>query len=651
MPASRRREASPTGADPKRRPGKTGTSMRLGPDPAAESALTVTLLIAITLLLARDLTRLGFFADDFHFLDVARRMPFVELLSGRYGIWPWYRPLSREIYFVALTAAGPWDLLLARALSVTALIVTALSLLDLGTRIAGRVAAAFAALLFVLDDLTKFLAGWASGFQDLLATALTLGALALHARGRRGLALAAAALAPFAKESGFLVFPLMLAWSVLCEGTRRPRRWMLGPLLAMIVALLAHALVRRSWIAPTVTAAGAFGIRDLLVALGQLVTRFVLPRPPAEAVSAIAGLLGGALAAVLIARAARSDRVDAGDRSARPDGPLSRAAFVGLGFLLGIMPLLLIAARHAMFPTARLAFAALPWLALAIGAAVARLPRRLAIALAAALVTMNLWGLSFRPADLESESGWRTTELGWAEAERIWARTARLSQDLRAATAGRSDSVVVLYEHLPSGSWFQTEDGPATREVFRNPGARAHFLSATPAGLDPDRVLVLSYDPVRTHHLAPLPRTWEFAMNRAINACVANEPRLAATWLALAVDETSSRLYDEYLRAAVALAGEGEAACAASLSETGLDESSAVAAERHGARLFGGAEPTLAPLYRRVLEHPRRAAAHAALADSLGARGNDLAAGLELRFAIWLDPGSRETLVRLADVL
>src|SRR5262249_54862604 len=52
---------------------------------------------ALVLCAAGDVLRIGFFADDFHFLDVARRAPLTPLLLGQYGIWPWYRPLSREL--------------------------------------------------------------------------------------------------------------------------------------------------------------------------------------------------------------------------------------------------------------------------------------------------------------------------------------------------------------------------------------------------------------------------------------------------------------------------------------------------------------------------------------------------------------------------
>ncbi len=54
----------------------------------------------------------------------------------------------------------------------------------------------------------------------------------------------------------------------------------------------------------------------------------------------------------------------------------------------------------------------------------------------------------------------------WPEAVRLSAISERLGEDLRTRLAGRPDSAVVLFFDLPKGCFFQSEDGPATREVF-----------------------------------------------------------------------------------------------------------------------------------------------------------------------------------------
>jgi len=60
-------------------------------------------LLAVVVVAAQwEIFRLGFFADDFHFLDVGLRPFGLDLLLGRDGIHPWYRPLLRELPFLAL---------------------------------------------------------------------------------------------------------------------------------------------------------------------------------------------------------------------------------------------------------------------------------------------------------------------------------------------------------------------------------------------------------------------------------------------------------------------------------------------------------------------------------------------------------------------
>lgn len=48
----------------------------------------VLLLLAAIVLVAVDVFRIGYFADDFIFLDAARRHGLIDLLSGRFGILP-----------------------------------------------------------------------------------------------------------------------------------------------------------------------------------------------------------------------------------------------------------------------------------------------------------------------------------------------------------------------------------------------------------------------------------------------------------------------------------------------------------------------------------------------------------------------------------
>ena len=148
--------------------------------PLGVPVVPIALFLLLIAAVGADVSRIGFFADDFHLLDVARRVPFAPLLSGEYGIWPWYRPLAREGYFEVLVAAGPAALAVAHTLSLTCLFGCTWLLVRLGRRLVGGMPAAVAPALFLSYSFTKFLTAWSSGFQDLLALLLTLSALEAH---------------------------------------------------------------------------------------------------------------------------------------------------------------------------------------------------------------------------------------------------------------------------------------------------------------------------------------------------------------------------------------------------------------------------------------------------------------------------------------
>src|SRR5437867_4578416 len=168
------------------------------PDRApGESVLAWAFVALLAVATCGDTLRMGFYFDDFLLLDAARRMPLGGLLLGQFGIRPWYRPLSRELYFLLVVAAGPLGLLVARSLSLVALAFLLRGVQALGGRLFGSRAGVAACALVASHGIVKFLVGWASGFQDLLALALTVWAVLEHARGRRVVSAVLAGLAPF----------------------------------------------------------------------------------------------------------------------------------------------------------------------------------------------------------------------------------------------------------------------------------------------------------------------------------------------------------------------------------------------------------------------------------------------------------------------
>ena len=622
------------------------------PPQDAERSWRVLLLLALLVAaMGADLFRLGFFGDDFHLLDVARRMPAGEVLLGQHGIWPWYRPLSRELYFYVLAAAGPAGRIVARALSLTCLLGAAWVLHRLGRILLGHRAAVGATALFVTYSYTKFVTGWASGFQDVLATLLVLWALCEHARGRTSRALLAAALAPFAKESGFLAVPLILLYALLCEGRRRPDRRMAGYAAVWAGTLAIQLLVRAGWPPGPPHVSIPSTSLDMVHALVSIFTGFLSPGVPPGGTGFVLGLLAAASVALLAhtprTRFRDGPQVAAG-ASVRPG---RAAAFLALAAVLGTAPLAILWLTKSNVPNARFAYAAAPWLALLGGLALAGLPARVWRVALAALVCLNVWGLGYRAADLESEPGWRTGPLGWDEAVRISSKTDRLARDLRVALASRPESVVVVYSALPSGSWFQTEDGPATREILRDPTARAYFINHAPRKIPADRFVMITFDRLETHHLVQVPRTVGAALTRSVLSLMGNRLEAAQAWARYCPDQGVGRFYAPYLEAAAVLTENGVPDFVARWRAAGWEDTLGAQPEAAARNLLGTPDSVLRNVYRLALRRPCSAASHLACADSLEARGRGQLACVELRIALALRPGTSTEYARLGLLL
>jgi len=612
-------------------------------DPRLSAAVPALALAAVLAgAIGADVFRLGFFADDFHFLDVARRVPLWEALAGRHGIWPWYRPVSRELFFWLVTACGRAAPVVAHVVNLACVLLAALLLWRVGRRLVPEAAALVAPALFLAYGFTKFLAAWSSGFQDVLAVTLTLAALELEARDRRAASLACAMLACFAKETGILAFVLLFVWRrmIAPEAPRRARGW---DLLAGGAAVLAlHWAARASWphglaAPPPPEAAGR-----LARILGEVLGGFVAPLAPPPPHALGLALLAGAGAAVLCVWAQRAARDAAG-------APERGVAFVVLAVALGLAPLVLGHVTKLTFAHAYHAFPAAPWLALALAALLTRLPAvawQVAIPL---LVAWNAWGLAIRPVDLEQREAWRFRRWDWTEATRIAAVSRRLEGDLVTLLAQRPDSLVVLYEGMPQGCFFQTEDGPATREALRDRGVRAYWVNDPAPHLTAGRIALLEFDTER-FHLAIAPWSQGLAIHRAMNAIVAGRGAAAEAFTLYGAAGDSARFDRDYLRAAATLLEDGPAACARRLAAEGLGDSLGAAPDSL-AEPVARADPRLGAALAGVLRRPLGAASHAALAAALLERGVLPRAALELRIAVTLDPGRREERYRLAELL
>lgn len=594
-------------------------------------------LALLTLAATAEVFRLGFFADDFYFLDVARRAPILARLLGQYSIHPWYRPLSREVFFSLLAAAGPLGSHLAHAVSVAALLASALALWKIAGHLLDRRSGAVACAILITCSDSKFLVSWASGFQDLLAVALVLWAFWGYLARRPGVMLACAALAPLAKETGFLVLPLVLCYAVVCEGERRPRRWMMHLLLVTLAAAAAQAAVRATWphggAVARVSPLHPPGVAPLLGVL-----RGMLPDRPAPGL--LPALLAGlaAAAALILFRGARD-----GDA---PPRARNQALFLGLAFALGITPMLVVSLARVSQPYPYYAFPAVPWLALLLARAARPLAAR-AVSVALALwVAASVWGLGFPAIDLDRDSGWQHRGWDWYDACRLSEVAHRFGVDLREGLAARAESTIVLYTDLPTGSWFQTDDGPATREALHDPTVQAFFISDAPLQRPNDRFAIVYFD-LKRYHLRLAPRDAGASGTRAAMALAFGHGPAAFVWASYCPPGDRGRFDIAYPRAAAALMNQGVAGFQRELAAAGLGDSLGPA-PRTMARTYFPDEPGLGAAYANVLEHPLTSAAHAVWAESLEARQSTIAAIVEYRICEWLTPDRPEERLRLA---
>jgi hypothetical protein len=460
--------------------------------------LAAGLALAGLVVLYRGPLATGFLNDDYLFLEQARTRPLVESLGELGALGNYYRPLSRQAYFEALTPlAGGHPLVfhlanLALFAGVLALLLDLLlALVPLGAAIAG-------ALYFAALPLQRVSLTWISCSQDLMALAGVLGAFALWRRGRTPAA-ALVALAGLASKEAALALPAGLAaWSLWIE--RRPAREALrraAPIAAVAAAWAVVLLVMRARHAlaaadlrftPGGFAAGlAHGVQSLLG----------LDDPPgfaAALASSLPDLAALALVAALLPWIGRGGR-----EAERPGGfPPARAA---LAFALAW-----IAAFALVTGPVAHTWSAYYYLPAAAGGAVlvALAARRLSRAGFALLAAVLLWwhagGAAVRAFAVAPDPwGW-TSHLTAFYFERGARLTADLARDLRAGDPAPPPGTRFFFATLPPWAGFQMGNGALVRALYRDASLESHFysqFSESTAALHPCRFLYWDGDSLR----------------------------------------------------------------------------------------------------------------------------------------------------------
>ena len=418
--------------------------------------------------------RTGFLNDDYLFLEQARTQPAFGSLLHPGAIGNHYRPLSRQLYFEALTPAGDGRPLVFHAVNF-ALFLGALALLfDLLLGLLPLAGAFAGTLYFALLPLQQVNLTWISCSQDLLALTLTLATLALYRRGRPMLALATALGAVASKEIALALPLALMAWSFFVSrlGMRAAFRRAL-PFLALSAAWSVLSLQVALSAAPR-EGALHFGAGHFLAGLvheAQSMLGLELPSGLARALIAHGPAPLPLVLLALLALGLGTDRV----RGAAPErpGPRAVAAFalawlLGFGLLTGPVA----GIWSAYFYTVPAVGGAL-----LVGLALRRTGRAGWLMLVPALLWWHAGGTGPRAfAVRENPWGW-TTHLSSAYFERAGRITADLSRQLRALEPAPPHGGRLFFATLPPWAGFQMGNGALVRTLYRDPSLESYFFS------------------------------------------------------------------------------------------------------------------------------------------------------------------------------
>jgi len=456
--------------------------IHLGRAPRWAAALVA--LLGLGVLYAGAL-RTGFLSDDYVFLEEARVQPLLHSLAGPGALGNFYRPLTRQVYFAALTpiaGGAPWVFHLANGIAFAAVLLLVADLLAALLPLSGVMAGT---LYFATLPLQRVILTWVSCSQDLFAVLFVLLALALYRRGRDRGALLAYLAALASKDVAFPLPAALAAWSWIVApamdgGRRRPAAQALARRLAPFAGLaagwMALVLALRAAHPAMITgvhftpghffAAWVHGLQSLLGLEQPDVFREGLAGrlPPLPALAILA-----TLALWLPARVAAQE--PGPHRAGIGSGTI--VAFAAVWFLAFAFPLGPVASIWTGYYYAMAAVAG----AIGVGLACRRLDRWGWVALTAALLWWHA-GVSGTPTFAIRDTPW-----GWTAhftayyCERGSQLAATLRRELKAYEPRPQEGTRFFFATLPPWAGFQTGNGPFIRALYQDRSLAAYFYS------------------------------------------------------------------------------------------------------------------------------------------------------------------------------
>jgi hypothetical protein len=471
--ARRQARPAPKPAPPSSVPKESAASgPRLEIPPLAVFALIAA---AIVVLQIPGLPR-TFFADDFLFLDQVRSRTLFESLQVADPLSNFYRPVSRQIYFWILSTFTNESGLAFHVSNLFFFVVLVGVFYLVARRLAGTVAATIGTAFLALHYSGDVPVRWACGSQELLSVGGALAALYFHLGGRRFVAAGFLAVAALSKEI-VLLTPLIAAIA-----DRRPgesivssarRAWPLGIGVAVWAGVWLLAPHTRQ-AAGTEVEFHPWGpvstyLHLFQVFLGVEARQGEMWRLPRVGPPIVPLVL--AAAAVFFARGERRQR----EEEAKPVGNNHRHAILTgiLWALLATVPIIAVAVLWSAYYY----LYAMCGAALALGAALSRVPRPWAVAAVAVLA----WG-SASARHLDEFTSARNPWSAMSHINRFYIeRATRICEgyleDLRGIHPEFPKRSTLFFAGLKPNVAFQVADGPLIRWAYRDSSLRSYYLT------------------------------------------------------------------------------------------------------------------------------------------------------------------------------
>jgi hypothetical protein len=393
-----------------------------------------------------------FIWDDYTFLHEARSFGLHSLLPHK-PLDPFYRPISRELYFALIRALGTSGALIGHLLNLTVLTASIALLVRLTTQMVSPRAGLFAGLTFASLGVVPFLVGWVSGIQDLLAIFFVLLALSLRSQRREWLAITAAACGLLSKESAVVFLPILAALPWIQGVQRQPaiRGFLVYGGLGLVWALChpgIQRLIQRGFSSTETDYVGGVTAFGALGHLGRYsVTLLNLPQPDTPApwlLNMVLPLIVGIALVWAAGRLASALPVDASRGVSWPRGRILLCALYMM-----VAPLLLTAATVQGWSPYYAAVGGLGFAILS-GLALSSLGPHIATALLLLFATFGIWqrGQAFE-AGMTTERNFRETALALAKIEQGFKFILpKVPRDARIVTSVQVRGVPGVYVHM-----------------------------------------------------------------------------------------------------------------------------------------------------------------------------------------------------------